>query len=100
MRLSFFIGVVIAIIALLIGYILNDYNIALKITGFVSAGCIIICGILNGSFINGDRYWDNYISETKEDRNRKMKIVNYLLLVLISNSVVFIIILLLIFKLV
>ena len=93
MRVSFFIGLVIAIIALLIGCLLKDYNITLKITGIVSAGCIVICGILNGSFISGDRYRDNYISETKDDRNKKIKIVNNLLLVLISNAIVSILIL-------
>lgn len=95
--MSFFIGLVITSIALLTGYLLNDYNITFKITGFVSALCITICGILNGSFVNGDRYRDNYKSETKDDRNKKIKIINYLLLVLIPNAVASIIIL--IFKL-
>ena len=90
---SFFIGLVIAIIALLIGCLLKDYNITLKITGIVSVSCIVICGILNGSFISGDRYRDNYISETKDDRNKKIKIVNNLLLVLMSNAIVSILIL-------
>ena len=53
----------------------------------------IICGILNGSFISGDRYRDNYISETKDDRNKKIKIVKNLLLVLMSNAIVSILIL-------
>ena len=90
---SFFIGLVIAIIALLIGCLLKDYNITLKITGIVSVSCIVICGILNGSFISGNRYRDNYISETKDDRNKKIKIVNNLLLVLMSNAIVSILIL-------
>ena len=90
---AFFIGLVIAIIALLIGCLLKDYNITLKITGIVSISCIVICGILNGSFISGDRYRDNYISETKNDRNKKIKIVNNLLLVLMSNAIVSILIL-------
>ena len=93
MRVSFFIGLVIAIIALLIGCLLKDYNITLKITGIVSVSCIVICGILNGSFISGDRYRDNYISETKDDRNKKIKIVNNLLLVLMFNAIVSILIL-------
>jgi len=93
LRVSFFIGLVIAIIALLIGCLLKDYNITLKITGIVSVSCIVICGILNGSFISGDRYRDNYISETKDDRNKKIKIVNNLLLVLMSNAIVSILIL-------
>jgi len=42
LRVSFFIGLVIAIIALLIGCLLKDYNITLKITGIVSVSCIVI----------------------------------------------------------
>ncbi len=56
MRVSFFFGLVIAIIAPLIGCLLKDYNITFKITGIVSVSYIVICGILNGSFISGDRF--------------------------------------------
>ena len=93
LRLSFFIGLAIAIIAIVIGCLLDDYNITLKITGTVSAGCIAICGILNGSFVSGDRYRANYLSETKDERDKKMKIINHLLLMLVSNAIVSIIIL-------
>lgn len=94
MKLSFFIGLIIAIAALIIGFLLNDYNISLKIIGVVIAGSFIISGILNGSFIEGNRYMLNHLTETKEDRDQKMKIVKYLLTLSIPNIIVFIIILL------
>ena len=70
--LPFLIGIVIAIVANLIGFLLNDYNITLKITGFVVGGSFLISGILNGTFISGDRYRANLMGETKDDRDKKM----------------------------
>ncbi|NRY59446.1 DUF5316 domain-containing protein [Clostridium beijerinckii] len=96
MKVSFTIGLIIAIVAYILGFLMNDYNIALKISGFLSAFCIVICGILNGSFVSGDKYLANYLSEGKDDKNRKTKIVNYLLIILIPNIVVCIIVLMLI----
>jgi len=87
------IGAVIAIGAHLIGFILNDYNITLNITGFVVVGSFVISGILNGTFISGDRYRVNYQNETKEDRDKKMKIIAYFLSLSIPNIIVCIIIL-------
>ena len=92
LKLPFLIGLVIAIVANLIGFLLNDYNITLKITGFVVGGSFIISGILNGTFISGDRYRANLIGETKDDRDKKMKIIKYALFISIPNIIIFIII--------
>lgn len=91
MKLSFFIGSIIGIIALLTGFLLGDYNITIKITGFVIAAAIAISGILNGSFVNGDRYRANFLSETKEDRDKKSEIINFLLVLSTPNIAIFII---------
>ena len=90
--LPFLIGIVIAIVANLIGFLLNDYNITLKITGFVVGGSFLISGILNGTFISGDRYRANLISETKDERDKKMKIIKYAVFVSIPNIIIFIVI--------
>ncbi len=87
MKLSFLIGLAVAIVALLMGFILNNYSISLKITGTVAVGSLILSGILNGSFINGDAYRVNYLSETKEDRDKKGRIIKYLLLLSIPNAI-------------
>lgn len=92
MKLPFFIGVTIAIIAHLIGFLLNDYNITLKITGFIVVGSFVISGILNRSFISGDRYRANYISETKADRDKKMKIISFLIILSLPNILISLII--------
>lgn len=81
-------GVIIAIVAHLIGFVLNDYNLTLKITGFVVISSFIISGILNGTFISGDRYRANLLSETKGDRDKKMKIIKYLLFISIPNVII------------
>jgi len=91
LKLSFFIGLVIGIIALLTGFILGNYNITIKITGFVIVVTIAISGILNGSFVSGDRYRANFLSETKEDRDKKMEIIKFLLVLSAPNIVIFII---------
>lgn len=92
MKLSFFIGLVISILAILIGFLLNDYNITFTISGVLSTVGLIIAGILNGTFISGDIYRANLLSETKEDNIKKTKIVNYLLLLICPNIIVVIII--------
>ena len=91
MKLSFFIGSIIGIIALLMGFLLGDYNVTIKITGFVIVAAIAISGILNGSFVSGDRYRDNYLSETKESRDKKAEIIKYLLVLSIPNIVIFVV---------
>lgn len=93
MKLPFLIGLVIAIVANLIGFLLNDYSITLKIAGFIVVGSFLISGILNGTFISADRYGENYIGKTKEDRDKKIKIIKYALFLSIPNVIISIIIL-------
>ena len=92
MKLSFLMGLVIAMASYLIGFLLNDYNLTLKITGFVVIVSFVISGILNGTFISGDRYRANFLSETKEDRDNKMKIMKFLLLLSIPNVIISVVI--------
>ncbi len=87
MKLTFFIGVFIAIVVNAIGVVLNDYNIALKIFGVICLGSCISSGILSGAFISGDRYRANSLSETKDDKVRRMKIVNKLILLSIPSFI-------------
>jgi hypothetical protein len=82
---SFIIGLVFAIIANLIGFLLNDYTITLKITGVIVGGAFIVAGILNGTFVSGDMYRNNFLNETEEDRNNKMRIIKYALVLSIPS---------------
>lgn len=109
MKVSFLIGSVVAIIGYLIGFLLNDWNVILKITACIVIGSIIIFGILNGTFvminffimsnklggtfISGDRWANNDKNETKFDGDRKLKISKHLLFISIPNVIVTIIIL-------
>lgn len=92
MKLSLSIGFIVSMLAVLIGFLWNDYNITFKITGCISVISLIILGILNGTFISGDKYRTNLLSETKECSNKKMRISGYLLLFIIPNVVVAIIV--------
>ncbi len=87
MKLTFFIGVFIAIVVNAIGFVLNDYNITLKIFGVICLGSCISSGILSGAFISGDRYRANSFNETKDDKVRRMKIVNKLILLSIPSFI-------------
>ena len=91
LKLSFLLGSILAIIGLLIGLIFNDWNLALKINGFIVIGCVVLSGILNGSFISGDQFRANYLTETKTNRDNKMKISKYLLSISLPNIIVCII---------
>ena len=75
----------------MIGLIFNDWNLALKINGFIVIGCVVLSGILNGSFISGDQFRANYLTETKTNRDNKMKISKYLLSISLPNIIVCII---------
>jgi len=91
LKLSFLLGSVLAIIGLLIGLAFNDWNLALKINGFIVVGCVVLSGILTGSFISGDQFRANYLTETKANRGNKMKISKYLLSISLPNIIVCII---------
>ena len=92
LKLSFLLGSILAIIGLLIGLIFNDWNLALKINGFIVIGCVVLSGILNGSFISGDQFRANFLTETKDYRDNKMRISKYLLSISLPNIIVCIII--------
>ena len=68
LKLSFLLGSIFAIIGLLIGFIFTDWNLALKINGSIVVGCVALSGILTGSFISGDQFRANFLTETKADR--------------------------------
>lgn len=90
MKLPFLIGLVIAIAANLIGFLLKDYNLTLKITGVVVISSFVICG----TFLSGIIDIVNLRSETQEERDKKMKIIKYLLFLSIPNMIVSLVILL------
>ncbi|MBE6072709.1 MAG: hypothetical protein E7208_12290 [Clostridium butyricum] len=88
MKISFLIGLIISIIVSATGFILKNYNLSFKIVSTISVICLIISGILNGTFINGDKYRANMLSETKEDRNKRINIIEYILIFAFPNIVV------------
>lgn len=87
MKKSLGIGVVTAITGIIIGLAVNDWSITIKVCGYLGIGCLVLVGVFNGAFINGDRYRGNYANETKETRHEKEKITNTLLLVAVPNII-------------
>ncbi len=92
MRISIGVGIIIATIGTLIGLILNDWSITVKICGYISGGCLALVGLFNGAFINGDKYRGNYSNETEETRREKNRTTNNLLIISLPNIIVAIII--------
>lgn len=63
------------------GKILNNWMLTIQISGIIGLVCFVIAGILNGTFISGDRLRSNYSTDKKEDRIRRSKITNFVLIV-------------------
>lgn len=87
MKVSFGIGLVTAIIGLLIGLILNDWSMTVKVCGYIGGGCLVLVGLLNGAFISGDRNRANYYMETKDTRREKESVTNHLLVISLPNII-------------
>lgn len=94
MKVSFFIGLFISIIAILVGVILKDYNVSFNITAIIAGIGLLISAIIGGTFISGDRYRANSFSESKEEKNKRIEIIKSLLIFILPNILVAIIIIL------
>lgn len=88
MKISFGIGVITAIIGLLIGLMINDWSMTVKVCGYIGGGCLVLVGLLNGAFISGDRNRANYYMETKDTRQEKERVTNNLLVISVPNIIV------------
>ncbi|MEQ8155178.1 MAG: DUF5316 domain-containing protein [Clostridiaceae bacterium] len=80
-------------VSVLIGIILNDWALTVKISGAIGLICIVVAGIASGSFVSGDRYRANDSLDTEEDRTRKNKISVLAILIALPNIIVTVILL-------
>lgn len=62
-------GLLITIIAFVIGFFTENWSVFLKIVGLAA----LIPGLLSGAFVSGDRNRANQYTEAKVDRIRKHK---------------------------
>lgn len=92
MKISFGVGIITTIIGLLIGLILKDWLVTVKVCGYIGGGCLVLVCLINGVFISGDRSRGNYLSETENDRKEKGRMTKYLLTMSVPNIIVAILI--------
>ncbi|MCT2535333.1 DUF5316 domain-containing protein [Aquibacillus koreensis] len=84
------IGLLITLVAVVIGFVTGEWNLVVKIIGGAALVPLLLSGLATGAFVNGDRARANYHTETKEDRQQRNKWVGRLLLISIPNVVIFI----------
>ncbi|WP_057913332.1 DUF5316 domain-containing protein [Peribacillus muralis] len=82
---SFYLGIVIVLISLLISVFTNDWTLMYKITGWVTAIVLVLCALFSGGFVDGDRLGRNILSETKEDKKERVFLTTRLLLIGLPN---------------
>lgn len=85
-------------IGIVIGIILSNWMLTIEICGVIGLICLGIAGLLNGSFVSGDRNRANYSFDTKEDKIEKSKIANFAIVVGLPNIILAVIVLLIVYK--
>jgi hypothetical protein len=85
-------SLIIMCIGIATGKILSDWMLTIKICGIIGLIFLGIAGILNGSFVNGDRNRVNYSLDTAEDKVEKSKITNFVITVGLPNIILAIIV--------
>jgi cadmium resistance protein CadD (predicted permease) len=98
MKKAIILGFFIMFIGIVIGMILNNWMVTVKICGVVGLICLSISGLLNGLFVSGDRNRANYLLDAKEDRNEKSKITDFVFAVGLPNIILAVIVFLVINK--
>jgi hypothetical protein len=79
------IGLLITIVAAIIGVETSDWDLFIKITGVAAIVPLLLSGLLSGAFVGGDRIRANFNTETKKDRKIRSKWVYRFLLISLPN---------------
>ncbi|WP_102027737.1 DUF5316 family protein [Salirhabdus sp. Marseille-P4669] len=93
MLYSLGVGVIITLVALVIGTTTGDWVLFLKLIGIAALIPLLLSGLLSGAMVDGDRNRANYHTETKVDRQSKNKWVIRLLLISTPNLILLIVLL-------
>ena len=83
---------------IVIGRVFSNWMLTVKICGILGFVCFCIAGILNGSFISGDRIRANSSIDTSEDKIQRSKITNFVIAVGLPNIILAVIVFLMINK--
>ena len=98
MKKPIILGFIIMCSGIVIGRVLSNWMLTIKICGIVGLICFGIAGVLNGFFIGGDRIRANSSIDITEDKIQRSKITNYVITVGLSNIILAVIVFLIINK--
>lgn len=73
-----------ALIALVsIGF--GDWTLIMKFAGYAGGGFLLLAAVFSGSLVSGDRMRANFSTETKEDRDTRLKWSTRFMLISLPN---------------
>ena len=98
MKKPIILGFIIMCSGIVIGRIWSNWMLTIKICGIVGLICFGVAGLLNGSFISGDRIRANSCIDITEDKIQRSKITNYVITVGLPNIMLAVIVFLMINK--
>lgn len=71
---AFLIGILLACLIGLFGYLTKDKEIITLLSGTVGLVSFLASGLFVGAFVSGDRVRATYQNETKEERSKRIKL--------------------------
>ncbi|MDX8046285.1 DUF5316 domain-containing protein [Gracilibacillus sp. S3-1-1] len=92
-KYSWLFGTTIALCSLVIGLLLNDWQMTIAISGIAFLAPLFLVALLTGVFNRGDKIRANYHTESREDRDEKHQWIKNLVCISIPNLFVTFIIL-------
>lgn len=81
------ISLVIMCISIVLGEVLNDWTLTIKICGSIGLVCLGIAVILNDTFISRDRLITNNSRNKEEDKILRSKISNFVMVIGSTNII-------------
>lgn len=87
MKKSFFFGIIIAFIAVIIGVLSNDLVLTKRACGIFSVTCLIMVGVLKVAFKGGKNNIGRFSSEMKKRVALRRKVSDYLVAILTPNAI-------------
>jgi hypothetical protein len=74
-------------ISIVLGKLLNNWLLTIKVCVSISLVCFGLAGVLSGDFISGDRLKSNNSIDKREDKIVKSKIINFVMVVGSINTI-------------
>ncbi|MGH4051638.1 MAG: DUF5316 family protein [Clostridium sp.] len=93
MKKPIILSLIIMCISIVLGKVLNDWMLTIKICGSIGLVCLGIAVILNDTFISRDRLITNDSSNKEEDKVLRSKISNFVMVIGSTNIILAVVLL-------